>query len=351
MAKIKYNIDKFINCICNYADGEEYASNKPFEIVGVNGAVFEGVFKYTIDDVYGASTKEFLNEGVKLIPDFTRYGIKATWEEIGVDIILHDTYIAIGGEVPIETNEFTNIYLTNNTELNELSKVRFNNLDDTMTDLGTFIINLYKLPFNLPSNIIVETKTDITLGNNKVDVKSSLINTDTVTLDFGNIEVVGKYNNMYDYVNTECILHLPYFDNIYIATEYVINQTINIKYVIDLYSSNCTVNIYSSFIDDIIENSSDLIGNSIPFIQNEYNNIVGTLTNNNKNTIVKPFIEVNRNIPYIKNNNIFGGSVVEYGKIGDYNGYLECDSLVLNTKATNQEQDTIKNILNKGVFI
>ena len=36
-------------------------------------------------------------------------------------------------------------------------------------------------------------------------------------------------------------------------------------------------------------------------------------------------LEVNRNIPYTKDNNVFGGSVVEYGRIGDYTGYLECD--------------------------
>ena len=53
----------------------------------------------------------------------------------------------------------------------------------------------------------------------------------------------------------------------------------------------------------------------------------------------------------MKDTNIFGGGVVEYGKIGDYSGYLKCDSLVLSTKATNQEQDEINSILRNGVFI
>ena len=70
-----------------------------------------------------------------------------------------------------------------------------------------------------------------------------------------------------------------------------------------------------------------------------------------KNRNNRCFIEVNRNIPYTKNNNVFGGSVVEYGKIGDYTGYLECDKIVLETNATNQEQEEIKNLLRNGVFI
>ena len=90
---------------------------------------------------------------------------------------------------------------------------------------------------------------------------------------------------------------------------------------------------------------------NIPFIQKSNGNVINSISNVYKNKINRCFIEVNRNIPYTKNNNVFGGSVVEYGKIGDYTGYLECDKIVLETNATKQEQEEIKNLLRDGVFI
>lgn len=353
MAKIVYSDENLINCTCNYESGEIFKPDKPFEIVGINGAVFEGTFNYIcVDDNFGDTWIEtFINEGNKLVPDLNDWSVKSTWQDSDVTITLHEDYIAIGGDVPVETNEFTNIYLTTNTELSELSKVRYANTDGKSQDLGTFIANLYKLPFILPSEIVVETKTDIMLGNNKVNVKSSLVNTDKLVIDFGSIEVPEKYHNVYDFINTTCILHLPYFDNIYIDVEYVVGQTINIKYVIDLYSGDCTVNIYSSFLGDIMETRQSNISQSIPFMQSNYNSVVGSLSSVNKNLIEKPFIEVVRNIPYNKSSNVFGNNVVEYGKIGDYQGYLQCDKIALETTATNQEQEEIKNILRNGVFI
>ena len=352
MAKIVYSAENLINCTCNYESGEMYSPDKPFEIVGINGAVFEGTFSYRCkDDWSDIWIETFINEGNRLIPDLNNWSVKNTWEDNKVTITLHENYIAIGGKVPFETNEFTNIYLITNAELSELSKVRYANIDGKLQDLGTFIANLYKLPFILPSEIVVETKTDIMLGNNKVDVKSNLVNTDRLIIDFGDIEVPEKYHNVYDFINTTCILHLPYFDNIFIDVEYIVGQTINIKYVIDLYSGECSVNIYSSFLGDIMETRQSNIAQSIPFIQSNYNSVVGGLSSVNKNLIEKPFIEVVRNIPYNKSLNIFGNNVVEYGKIGDYTGYLECDKIVLETNATNQEQEEIKNLLRNGVFI
>ena len=152
MAKIVYSAENLINCTCNYENGEMYSQDKPFEIVGINGAVFEGTFSYRCRDDWGDTWNEtFINQGNKLVPDMSNWSVKNTWEDSEVTITLHEDYIAIGGEVPVETNEFTNIYLTTNAKLSELSKVRYANIDDKLQDLGTFIVSLYKLPFILPS--------------------------------------------------------------------------------------------------------------------------------------------------------------------------------------------------------
>lgn len=339
----------FTNCTCNYVDGEEYFSTKPFEIVGNGGALFDGVFQYIIRDSEGGTYYEnFINDGNSLIPNISDFQTKADWNSSYNIIELHSNYIAIGGSV--ETNQFTNIYLTNNSELGELSLIRYYENEGSLVDYGKYIVSLFKIPFIVPSDILIDDY-NIKLGNKQTDIESTLIVKDNIVVDMGNIYVEEKYNNVYDYVNTNCILHLPLFDKIYLENEYVINQTINIKYFIDLYSGNCTVNIYSSFIDSIVITTSNIVSNNIPFIENSNTTILNNLTNYFKNDIETPFIEVVRNIPYTKDKNIFGGGVVEYGKIGDYKGYLECDNVLLKTNANNQDKNEIITLLQKGVLI
>lgn len=327
-----YITGTIVNATCNYVDGELIDINKNIIINANNGFTFKSQYTYT----EGAFIQTFLNEITYLIINID--------ENNTDDIYLNDDYKATKEIEQIGT--FVNLYKTNQTELTELSKVRFSE----NIDYGSYINSLYILPFDIPSDILGDTST-ILLGKLDSDVKSTLINNYIFTIDGGTIEIPLKYDNIYDFVNTECILHLPFLDKIYLDTEYVIGQTIDIEFLVELYSSNLTINIRSSFNNEIIESVNGLVGMNIPFMQKANNSVLNSLSNIYKNSINRCFIEVNRNIPYTKNNNVFGGSVVEYGKIGDYEGYLECDSLVLNTKATNQEQEEIKNIIRNGVFI
>lgn len=324
-----------VNATCNYVDGELIDTTKDIIISANNGFTFKSQYKYK-DDVI---TKFFSNKTTYLI---------ASAGTRNYDIYLNDDYIATKEIEQVGT--FVNLYKTNQTELTELSKVRFSESMGQVTDYGGYINSLYILPFDIPSDILGDTST-ILLGNLDSDVKSTLIATYLFDVDGGSIEVPLKYDNIYDYVNTECILHLPFLDKVFLNSEYVIGQTLTITFTIELYSGNLTVNIISSFNNKIVASVQGLIGMNIPFIQKSNGNVINSVSNVYKNRNNRCFVEVNRNIPYTKNNNVFGGSVVEYGKIGDYTGYLECDSLVLNTKATNQEQEEIKNIIRNGVFI
>ena len=324
-----------VNATCNYVDGELIDLNKDIIISANNGFTFKSQYSY---ERVGA-TRFFSNETTYLI---------ASVSTGNYDIFLDDDYIATKEIEQVGT--FVNLYKTNQTELTKLSKVRFSGSMGQVTDYGGYITSLYILPFDIPSDILGDTST-ILLGNLDSDVKSTLIATYLFDIDGGSIEVPLKYDNIYDYVNTECILHLPFLDKVFINSEYVIGQTLTITFTIELYSGNLTVNIVSSFNNEIVASVQGLIGMNIPFIQKSNGSVINSVSNVYKNRNKRCFVEVNRNIPYTKNNNVFGGSVVEYGKIGDYTGYLECDSLVLNTKATNQEQEEIKNIIRNGVFI
>ena len=339
-AVARANIRVFItglitNATCNYVNGELVDTSKDIIISANSGFTFKKQYRYK----EGAITSFFRNE--------TTYLIEST-DTTTNSLYLNDDYIATKEIEQVGT--FVNLYKTNQTELTKLSKARFSESTGQVTDYGGYINSLYILPFDIPSDILGDTST-ILLGNLDSAVQSTLIATYMYELEGGTIEVPLKYNNIYDFVNTECVLHLPFLDKIYLNSEYVIGQTLTILFTIELYSSNLTINVVSSFNNEIVASVQGLIGMNIPFIQKSNGGVINGISNVYKNKNNRCFVEVIRNIPYTKNNNIFGGSVVEYGKIGDYEGYLECDSLVLNTNATNQEQEEIKNIIRNGVFI
>lgn len=338
MAGKVYITGTFGNATCNYSDGDFLELNKHIIISADTGYTFKGVYFFKM----GWYDYNIHNHGTYLEIEINRYNIDD-------DVYLYDDYIATREVEQLGT--FANLYKTNQTELTELSSAVFLNLSTgQIADYGQFINSLYILPFNIPSDILGDTST-ILLGNFDSEVESTLLSTYSFDVDGGEIEVPLKYNNIYDFINTECILHLPFLNKVYLNTEYVIGQTLTITFTIELYSGTLTADIKSSFNDEIIASVQGLIGMNIPFIQKSNGNVINSISNIHKNKINRCFIEVNRNIPYTKNNNVFGASVVEYGKIGDYTGYLECDKIVLETNATNQEQEEIKNLLRNGVFI
>ena len=332
-----YITGTFENATCNYSNGDFLEVGKNIIITANAGYTFKAAYSYR----RGGFTKFFTNYGPYLEYEIDENDLK-------YDFYLDEDFVATKDVEQL--GSFVNLYKTNQEELTELSKVRFYSDGGQIVDYGQFITSLYVLPFDIPDDILGD-KSPILLGNFDSRVKSTLISTYSFDVDGGTIEVPLKYNNIYDYVNTECILHLPFLDKVYLNTEYVIGQKLTITFTIELYSGTLTANIKSSFNNEIVASVQGLIGMNIPFIQKSNGNTINSISNVYKNKTNRCFIEVNRNIPYTKNNNVFGGGVVEYGRIGDYTGYLECDKIVLETNATNQEQEEIENLLRNGVFI
>lgn len=337
------------NATCNYTDGEFIDPTKDIIISANDGYIFEEEYYSYTDEYYNS----FFFEN-------HRTYLKASTANATLSVELDSNYVATkdpdtepdpGTDPdPEQAGTFANLYKTNQTELAQLSKVRFYGSDGQVVDYGSYINSLYVLPFAIPSDII-GTRSNIVLGDLNSTVSSTVLTNYTFDVDAGRIEVPLKYDNIYDYVNTECVLHLPFLDKVFLSNEYVIGQTLTITFTVELYSGNLTANIVSSFTNEVVESVQGLIGMNIPFIQRSSTHAINSITNIFKNKTNRCFVEVNRNIPYTKDANVFGGDVVEYGKIGDYTGYLECDNLVLNTTATNQEQEEIKNVIRNGVFV
>lgn len=248
-----------------------------------------------------------------------------------------------------QVGTFVNLYKTSATELTALSKVRFYQELNGMVDYGQFIYNVVSLPFNIPDDMLADVGT-IMLGKMDSKVNSTLITGHILNVDIGNIKVDEKYHNVYDYLNTQCFLHLPYVDKMEIPIEYVINHTISIHYVIDLYNGNATVNVVSDFINNVCVSKTFEIGYKIPFIHKSENNVIGELKTIIDNDIKTAFMEVVRNVPY-DTTTPFGKPTIDYGRLSDYEGYIEVSNVLLNVGASNAEKTEIEMLLKQGVYI
>ena len=329
-----YLTGEFENCYCNYEDGEMLEEDKPIKVIANSGYEFKEEFSLYIPSAN--ITRVFNNETTHL--EYEPYDKKYDYE-------LNQNYRAV--KKVEEISSFTNIYNPSDSELNQLAKERFVNVDG-IQDLGVYITNLFILPYDLPSDLLGD-RSNIILGESDTRIESTLLNSYEYIIDLGKIEVTGKYNNVYDYINTNYILHLPFFNKIYLNSEYVVDETISLELVIDLYSGVGVLNVYSSFTDEIIETRKETIVTMIPFIQSSSNNVIGSMSRAN-NFMSQAFIEVVRNRPY-NVESIFGGETIEYGRIGEYEEFIKCDNIVLNTKASNQEKEEIKQLLQRGVII
>ena len=324
----------FVHCSCNYSDGETISPSKPrLEIVADDGFIFLNVFKYK-----QAGVTKYLNksdDNKMLYKDLDTRGLN-----------LNDVYTAV--TAPKTMTSFVHLYKTNDNELSALAKARFKDVSGNTVDYGQYISALYRIPVDL-SNITGDT-SNIMLGQYDSMVASTLLNQYLLDIDGGTINIPEKFNNAYDYLNTECILHLPFLDEINLPPHYVVNQTINIKYKLDLYSGTLTASIYSSYLNSIVANTSGIIVTNIPFIQKQTDNVVNSLTSVFTNLIPTAFMEVTRNIPY-DSINVFGKECVDFDMIGNKTGYLKCDNVSLVSKATKNEKDEIMSLLKDGIML
>ena len=324
----------FVHCSCNYSNGETISPSKPrLEIVADDGYIFLNEFKYK-----QAGVTKYLNksdDNKMLYKDLDTRGLN-----------LNDTYTAV--TAPKTMTSFVHLYKTNDNELSALAKARFKDVSGNTVDYGQYISALYRIPVDL-SNISGDT-SNIMLGQYDSMVASTLLNQYLIDIDGGAITIPEKFNNAYDYLTTECILHLPFLDEINLPVHYVVNQTINIKYKLDLYSGTLTASIYSSYLNSIVANTSGIIVTNIPFIQKQTDNVVNSLTNVFTNLIPTAFMEVTRNIPY-DSVNVFGKECVDFDMIGNKTGYLKCDNVELVTKATINEKNEIMSLLKDGIIL
>lgn len=244
-----------------------------------------------------------------------------------------------------------NVYLIDFQKLRLINNERFVDGANGIKDYGQFIISTLLVPAIIDPELMGDDE-DIKLLNLNTNVQGTSLNTDKLEIDLGSI-VVPEPENLFEYSNTKLILHLPMVDSVVLDSEYVLGETISIKYVADLYTGSADVLISSSKVDSVINNFVANIGINVPYSSTVP--AIANLDNSNisisgNNEVITPFIEVVRfNDP--KFNSIFNAVVPDYGIIGNNKGFITVDNMDLQAAANGDEVSKIIYELSRGVIV
>ena len=266
------------------------------------------------------------------------------------EIVLRATgnvIITMTASVKVETlSAFNHLYSVNDDILNKLSKVRYYSSDNAYGDYGSYITNLYQLPFDL-SDMVVEN-ANIIMGYYQSSISAPQVNGYMLTVDLGVIDVDMPYDNVYDYDTCECTLLVPYFNPITLAVRDCVNKILKVTLVIDLYSGYGNLVVMAD--DTLIHTETRIVVRKIPFVQEK----TGVLLNQDVltyNAVTNPTLVVTNNTPYPTDSR-FGKSCNSVVKIGDVTGYCEFEEVeVVSEVATDTEIEEIKSLLNDGVTV
>lgn len=258
---------------------------------------------------------------------------------------------AVKAEIVEATGGFTNIYKADYTNLlkfsNEVIMKTVGGSSGNLQsyDVTPYINNLVLVPFNVPSG----EKSNIVAGNEIFKTQLSTVDNNYLTINLGNITVPETYKNGYDYYNVKTRLMLPYTNMIELDPVHVINQTISIKYIVNVVNGDTTINLLNG--DDLFYSEQVNLASEVPFITNARKGtqyaVINRLKTVFKNSIKQAYIIIEQPTP-ILNSDYYPTN--EKGTLKGYNGNVKC-TLLNNMSININDLNTLQNLLKNGVNI
>lgn len=258
---------------------------------------------------------------------------------------------AVKSEIVETTGGFTNIYKADYTNLLKFSNeviVKITggtNAGIQSYDVTPYINNLIMLPFNVPTG----EKSTIVAGNETFTTQLPTVDNNYLTVDLGKIKVDEQYKNGFDYYQVKTRLILPYTNMIELDPKHVINQTISIKYIVNVVNGDTTINLSNN--DDLFYSNQVNLASEIPFISSATKGSQYTVINQLKtvfrNSIKQAYIIIEQPTPVL-NSDFYPTN--EKGTLKGYTGNVKA-SLLNNMNINSNELNALQNILETGVKI
>ena len=258
---------------------------------------------------------------------------------------------AVKSEIVETTGGFTNIYKADYTNLLKFSnevivKITGGSSSGAQSyDVTPYINNLIMLPFNVPTG----DNSAIVAGNQTFTTQLPTVDNNYLTVDVGKIKVDEQYKNGFDYYQVKTRLMLPYTNMIDLDPKHVINQTVSIKYIVNVINGDTTINISNS--DDIFYSTQVNLASEIPFISSANKGSQYTVINQLKtvfrNSIKQAYIIIEQPTPVL-NSDFYPTN--EKGTLKGYTGNVKA-SLLNNMDINNNDLDALQNLMETGIKI
>lgn len=275
------------------------------------------------------------------------------------------------------TQSIIKMFTLTPTQLRELSANLwsldiFQQLYNVLSTPIDCIISLYMI---VCGDIPTGNEEYINFGNIQSNVKGKTISNSHIIMKSNNIYVPLYYGNFHDYMNTKIQIFLPYCGLITLPN-YVLGNSLNVQYDIDLVSGNALITI-ATFIQNqevVFDRRTINMAYRIPlsgkdsaqYVGNVWNNPISILTDSshvNASNIEGNAQYFDVNYPYllIERNNLAIPS--QYGQytgipnenkqlLGALNGFTKVKDIKLNIpNATKNELNEIYKLLKGGIYI
>ena len=196
------------------------------------------------------------------------------------------------------------------------------------------------------------TNDNILVSDINTGISAPKIDDDYITLDLGNVLLAGMYHNTLDKMYSEILLNLPFVD-VYKLDSVYMNETINIKYRVNLISGDGAIFISivrdsETFLIDVINVNMSF---DLPYVYPIESNIKQLNTKINAiNFNVTPTVTIKQRLKADPNNNIY--QCYKIDTPANENGYFKIERLDADTiPASASIRNKIENLLKAGVYI
>ena len=193
---------------------------------------------------------------------------------------------------------------------------------------------------------------NILVSNINTGISAPKIDDDYITLDLGNVLLAGMYHNALDKKYSEILLNLPFVDVYKLDSDYM-NETINIKYRINLISGDGA--IFISIVRNSVLYLIDVINVDVSFdlpyvypIGNDLKQLNTKIKAVNFN--VAPSVTIKQRLKADANNSVY--QCYKIDTPANENGYFKIERLDADTiPASASIRNKIENLLKAGVYI
>ena len=242
------------------------------------------------------------------------------------------------------------IHKINADTLKAFNDLRYYNGSSSLSqiDLSQYISALKVIFANATSN----ANDNILVSDINTGISAPKIDDDYITLDLGNVLLAGMYHNTLDKMYSEIFLNLPFVD-VYKLDSVYMNETINIKYRVNLISGDGA--IFISIVRDSETFLIDVINVNMSFdlpyvypIESDIKQLNTKIKAVNFN--VAPSVTIKQRLKADPNNNIY--QCYKIDTPANENGYFKIERLDADTiPASASIRNKIENLLKAGVYI